>query len=172
MQTTFRWQASAWQRPTQKRPRCSTCQPWSSQGTEVPAGAKGRSGHRAQGQLRDVKHEQNKVKGARAERKGRITGRGEEDYKAKGVAQQGPRGHSFLPLFQASLWSLWKRGILRELAKPCRWTKAVLAPDCWAAGESAPGKGAAGCWAEERCLPVCMQVWRNKHTHILIHTYT
>lgn len=76
MQTTFRWQASAWQRPTQKSPGYSTCQPWSSQGTEVPAGAKGRSGQRAQGQLRDVKHEQNKVKGTRPERKGRITGRG------------------------------------------------------------------------------------------------
>lgn len=40
---------------------------------EVPAGAKGQSGHRAQGQLRDVKHEQNKVRGMRLERKGRTT---------------------------------------------------------------------------------------------------
>lgn len=38
---------------------------------EVPTGAKGWSGHRAQGQLRDVKHEQNKVKGTqRRERAG------------------------------------------------------------------------------------------------------
>lgn len=88
---------------------------------EVPAGAKGRSGHRAQGQLRDVKHEQNKVKGAWPERKGRIMGcGGRGGYRAKGISWQAPRGHSFLPLFQASLWLLWERGILGELAKPCR----------------------------------------------------
>lgn len=38
-----------------------------------PAWAKGQSGHRAQGQLRDVKHGRNKVRGEQLERKGRPT---------------------------------------------------------------------------------------------------
>jgi hypothetical protein len=64
----------------------------------------------SQAQLRDVEYQQNKVRGTLDWRE-RARPLCVSGYRARGVTQQAP---------QASPWLLWERGILGELAKPCR----------------------------------------------------
>ena len=104
---------------------CITCQQHSRQGAKRPSGGQRRTvGHRARGQQRDVN-----VSGTR-----RDAVAGEEEAAGSGVCRsQGPSSlphqpHtrvSFLLLKWASPWLLRGKGILGEVAKPCRWHLTV-----------------------------------------------
>lgn len=67
-----------------------------------------------------------------------------------------------------------KRGILGEAAKPGRWERRLLAPDCGASGELVPGKRVLAAKHWEERLPLClhMRTLTDTRPHTLAHPCT
>lgn len=113
------------QRLEPEKPRLYHMPAKSRQGARRPRRGQRRTfGHRAWGQQSDVKHERNKARGKRLERK---QGDSSRSHGAPGLTRQDSKSETASCSCSGLLCgSCGERGILVAVAKPHRWGKAVI----------------------------------------------